>query len=118
MTDISDISLIAATDSALIGTLGSFIRHHRLQQNKSQGQLAGEAGIARSTLSLFEKEENTSLLVFIQLLRVLKLLDLLEVFRVKERISPLLLAKQEQSKRLRARKSGTKKEKSSPESDW
>lgn len=118
MTDISYKNSIAASDTAWMETIGSFIKHHRLQQNKTQSQLAGEAGIVRSTLSLFERGENTSLLVFIQLLRSLKLLHLLQEFRVKTQISPLQLAKLEQSKRTRAGRKRTAGKKKNPGSDW
>ena len=118
MTDYSDKSLMAASDAALLENLGSFIKYHRLQQNKTQDQLAREAGIVRSTLSLFERGENTSLLVFIQLLRTLKLLHLLKEFQVKQQISPIQLAKIEQSKRIRARGTGRVGIKLKPESDW
>src|SRR5665647_3282954 len=97
MTDISYNNMEAASDTALIKTLGAFVKHHRVQQNKSQAQLAREAGIVRSTLSLFENGENTSLLVFVQLLRALRLLNLLQQFEIKEELSPLQLAKLEQS---------------------
>jgi len=116
MTDISDNNWIAASDSALMETIGSFIKHHRLQQNKTQDQLAKEAGIARSTLSLFEKGKNTSMFVFIQLLRTLKLLNLLQQFQVRQLISPIQLAKLEKSKRIRARRSDENK--STAKSDW
>lgn len=98
--------------------MGAFVRHHRLLQNKTQEQLAREAGIVRSTLSLFERGENTSLLVFIQLLRSLKLLNLLREFQVRQQVSPLQLAKLEQSKRLRARQKVSVKKRSNPESNW
>ena len=116
MTDISDNNMIAASDSALMKTIGFFIKHHRLIQNKTQGQLATEVGIARSTLSLFERGENTSLLIFIQLLRSLKLLHLLQEFQINQRISPIQLARIERSERLRARSKS--KNKSKPKSDW
>ena len=116
MTDISDNNSIAPSDGALMETIGSFIKYHRLQQNKTQDQLAKDAGIARSTLSLFEKGMNTSLLVFIQLLRTLKLLHLLNEFQVKPQISPLQLAKLEHTKRVRARRKVEKK--SITKSDW
>jgi transcriptional regulator with XRE-family HTH domain len=116
MNEISNNLLIAASDTALMGTIGSFIRHHRLLQNKTQGQLAKEAGIVRSTLSLFERGENTSMIVFIQLLRTLKLLHLLREFQVKEQVSPIQLAKLEQSKRIRARSKS--KNESKLKSDW
>ena len=118
MTDISYISTPATTDLALLVSLGSFIRQQRLQQNKTQGQLAKEAGISRSTLSLFEKGENTGILVFIQVLRSLKLLQLLEIFQMKQQVSPLALAKLERSKRLRASRGETGRKKSPPQSDW
>jgi transcriptional regulator with XRE-family HTH domain len=118
MTDLSYIKIQAVSDAALIRTLGAFVKHHRLQQNKSQSQVAKEAGIVRSTLSLFERGENTSLLVFIQLLRVLKLLHLLKEFEIREEFSPLQLAKIEKSKRIRARKENTGKENPEPKSDW
>jgi len=116
--EISYIKIQAASDTALIRSLGAFVKHHRVQQNKSQAQLAKEAGIVRSTLSLFENGENTSLLVFIQLLRVLKLLHLLQHFEIKEEISPLLLATLEQSKKSRARSRNTENRNPEPKSDW
>jgi transcriptional regulator with XRE-family HTH domain len=118
MADISDNKLMAASDTALMETIGGFIRHHRLQQNKTQEQLAREAGIVRSTLGLFERGENTSLLVFIQLLRSLKLLYLLQEFQIKKEISPLLLANLEQSKRIRATRKSSDKKISTRKSDW
>jgi transcriptional regulator with XRE-family HTH domain len=119
MTEISYINIQAASDTALIRTLGAFIKHHRVQQNKSQAQLAKEAGIVRSTLSLFENGENTSLMVFIQLLRALKLLHLLQQFEIEEELSPLQLAKLEYSpKKTRARRKNTESKNPEPKSDW
>ena len=119
MTDISYIHWQAASDTSLIRTLGAFIKHHRVQQNKSQTQLAKEAGIARSTLSLFENGESTSLIIFIQLLRALKLLHLLQQFEIKEELSPLQLAKLEYSpKKTRARRKNTESENAEPKTDW
>jgi transcriptional regulator with XRE-family HTH domain len=118
MTEISDKSWVAASDAALLKNLGSFIKQKRLQQNKTQDQLAREAGISRSTLSLCEKGENTSLLVFVQILRALKLLHLLQEFQTRQQLSPIQLAKIEQSGRIRARRIATPGRKPKPESDW
>jgi transcriptional regulator with XRE-family HTH domain len=118
MTDKTYINIQAESDTALMQRLGSFIKHHRVQQNKSQTQLAKEAGIVRSTLSLFENGENTSLLVFIQLLRALKLLYLLQQFEIVQELSPLQLAKLEQSKKIRARKKNTDSNNPESKSDW
>jgi transcriptional regulator with XRE-family HTH domain len=118
MTDNSYINLNASSDTALMKELGVFIKHHRLRQNKTQDQLAKEAGIVRSTLSLCERGENISLLVFIQLLRALKLLHLLQEFHVKYQVSPLQLAKLEHSERLRAKRKSTGSKKPLPQTDW
>ena len=48
MMDISDIIWQSMSDGAIIKNIGSFIKHHRLEQNKTQAQLAFEAGITQS----------------------------------------------------------------------
>ncbi|MCX6272717.1 MAG: helix-turn-helix transcriptional regulator [Bacteroidetes bacterium] len=116
MTELSDKNWMAASDTALMAFIGTFIKHHRLLQNKTQGQLAEEAGIVRSTLSLFERGENTSMIVFIQLLRALKLLYLLKEFQVKQQLSPIQLAKLEKAERKRAGKGNKQEQK--PKTDW
>jgi transcriptional regulator with XRE-family HTH domain len=103
MTDISDINWNAMNDKAVSEILGGFIKESRLRQRKTQEELAAEAGIARSTLSLLEKGKNTSLLAFIRLLRALGMLSLLEEFRERERLTPLQLAKIEHKKMKRVR---------------
>jgi transcriptional regulator with XRE-family HTH domain len=118
MTEISYINRQGASDTSLIRSLGAFVRHHRVKQNKSQSQLATDAGIARSTLSLFERGENISLLVFIQLLRALKLLQLLKEFEITEELSPLQLAKLEQKKKIRAGKKNPESGKPELKADW
>ena len=118
MADLSYNNIHGVSDAELLRSLGSFIKHHRVQQNKSQVQLAKEAGIARSTLSLFEKGENTSMLVFIQLLRTLRLLYLLSHFEIVQELSPLQLAKIEQSKRIRAGRKNPVKGDGEPKADW
>jgi transcriptional regulator with XRE-family HTH domain len=102
-------NIVSKSDGAIIGTLGAFIKHHRLEQNKTQNQLANESGINRSTLVEFENGQGVSLKTFIQLLRALGLLHTLEAFKIELQISPLQLAKLEQQKRKRASKAKTKK---------
>ena len=116
MTDISDTSYKTMGDMALLKTLGDFIKHHRLEQNKTQDQLAKEAGISRSTLVEFEQGKRSNTLTFIQLLRALGLLDVLRHFEIKQQPSPLQLAKLEERKRKRAGK--TTKQTNKPKSDW
>lgn len=110
-TDINSLS-----DTALIEHIGAFIKHHRLEQNKTQSQLAWEAGINRSTLAEFEKGMGGNLMTLIQLLRALNLLYVLKQFEVQIQLSPIQLAELEQNKRKRASKA--KKSSTKPSSDW
>jgi len=101
--DISVNNWLAMSDGALVATIGAFVKHHRLLQNKTQQQLATEAGINRSTITQIEKGEKITLQSLLQVLRVLNLLYIMDVFKVQEQVSPLQLTKLEQSKRQRAR---------------
>ena len=103
MNDISYTDWISMSDKALIKTMGVFIKHHRLNQNSTQDEVSVAAGISRSTLSLLERGETTSLSTLIQILRVLDLLYVMDVFKIQEQISPIVLAKLEKQKRQRAR---------------
>lgn len=103
-------------DKKMVETIGSFIKHHRLDQNKSQSKLAEEAGINRSTLNSLENGMRSNIITLIQLLRALNLLDVLKIFEVQQQISPIQLAQLEQAKRKRASKAKSTTDK--PKSDW
>lgn len=108
MMNISNIEWKAMSDVAILLKLGEYIKYHRLEQNKSQDQLAKEAGINRSTLIEFEKGNRSNTLTLIQLLRALDLLHVLDEFKIQHQLSPIQLAKIEQQKRKRASKSKMK----------
>lgn len=91
------------SDSAILKELAVFIKQVRLKKNYKQNELAEKAGIHRVTLSEFENgERSISLLTFIELLRALNELELLEIFKNQTMISPLEMAKLEAKKRQRA----------------
>lgn len=115
MNDKQYINWVSMSDIALLQVIGAFVKHHRLMQNKTQEDVATAANISRSTLSLLEKGESVTVPTLIQVLRVLDLLYVMEVFKIKEQISPIELAKQEQSKRKRARNTDNDNTK---KSDW
>ncbi len=102
MTDVSYKNWNAMSDKALSKQIGAFIKHHRMEQNKTQDILAKAAGISRSTLSLLERGQTVTVATLIQVLRVLDQLHVLEAFAVQQTISPLALAKMEMNKRIRA----------------
>jgi transcriptional regulator with XRE-family HTH domain len=106
MNDNSYVNWNSMSDKGLIGTIGTFIQHHRLSQNKSQSEVAKAADISRSTLSLLERGEKVSLNSLMHVLRVLDLLHIMDVFHVKNEISPIEYAKLQKSKRQRARNKG------------
>ena len=101
----SNIKLNRMSDNAFVEILGGFIKQNRLLLNKSQAQLAEEAGIDRSTLLQFEKGKRSNIITFIQLLRALNQLQVLQQFEIKPQLSPMQLAKLEKAKRKRASKS-------------
>jgi len=103
MTDLPHNVWGSMSDHMLAEHLGGFVKHHRMEQNKTQETLSQEAGISRSTLSLLERGEPVTLATLIQTLRVLDLLHVLDAFMVVEQISPIMLAKLEMKKRKRVR---------------
>ena len=103
MNEISYMKWSSMTDKALMEAIGTFVQHHRLNQNKSQSVVADAAGISRSTVSLLERGEKISLSSLIQVLRILDLLHVMDVFKVKDEISPIEYAKLQKNRRKRAR---------------
>ena len=114
--DITSNNWLAMSDGALVETIGAFVKYHRLVQNKTQQQLATEVGINRSTISQIEKGEKITLQSLLQILRVLNLLYIMDIFKVQEQPSPLQLTKLEQNKRQRARNKN--KPNNNNKSDW
>lgn len=90
------------SDKSLMETIGNFIQKNRLNQNKSQSRVADDAGISRSTLSLLERGEKVRIDSLIQVLRVLDLLFIMDVFEVKEEVSPIEYAKLKKKQRKKA----------------
>ena len=115
MNDKQYINWIASSDITLSQAIGAFVKHHRLAQNKTQEAVANAASISRSTLSLLEKGESITVTTLLQVLRVLDLLYIMDVFKIQEQISPIVLAKIDQQKRQRARNNDSN---NSKKTDW
>ncbi len=112
----SNINWHELSDDAVQAVIGRFIQETRLQQNKSQKQVADAAGLNRSTLSQIENGRGGTLLSIVQILRVLNQMSFLNVFQVEEKASPIYLAKMEMKKRKRARKTNPTEPNTLP--DW
>jgi len=115
MNENSYTEWLSMSDKALMETIGNFIQHHRLNQNRSQNDIAEAAGISRSTLSLLERGKKVSLNSLIQVLRILDLLYIMDVFKVSREISPLEYARLQKNRKERAR---SKKENSKDDPGW
>ena len=69
---------ISNTDNALLTQIGNFIKEMRISENKTQQQIAGAAGINRSTYIHIENGRGSSMMHFIKVLRALNALHLLK----------------------------------------
>lgn len=112
----SNTDWYALSDERVITHLGELLKQHRLNQNKTQQQLAEEAGIDRATLSQMENGRAVNLITFIQVLRALQLLHELRVFTPQEESSPLQMLREQSTKRMRA--SHKRSPKPDKESEW
>ena len=102
MSEKTIVNIYKMSDDAIIQTIGDFVKHHRLQQNITQKNLAEKAGINRTTLSDLELGKRSQLITLIQVLRILNKLHVFESFEVKQQISPIKLAEMEMKKRQKA----------------
>ncbi|MFH4965604.1 helix-turn-helix transcriptional regulator [Gaetbulibacter sp. M235] len=102
MMENTNLNWISMSDNAIISSIGAYIKHERLKQNKTQAKIAEDAGINRWTLSQIENGEAISLTSLIQILRALNLLTILDIFKIETQLSPIQLAKLEKQKRQRA----------------
>lgn len=118
MSNNSYINWDAMSDLAISVKIGAFIKHHRVEQNKTQDEVSEAAGISRSTLSLLERGKRVNLSSLIQVLRVLGKLSVLQSFIVERQISPMLLAEIDKKKRYRASRKSGNKENEKLDSDW
>jgi DNA-binding XRE family transcriptional regulator len=111
----TNINWVEMSDTAIVRKIGAFVKQQRLKINKTQAQLATEAGVNRWTLGQIENGEAITMISLIQIMRALDILYLFDGFTIKHEISPLELAKQDQNKRQRASNNTTD---NSNQSDW
>lgn len=103
----TNINWVQMSDAAIVKQIGSYIRHERLQKNKTQANLAETAGLNRWTISQIENGEPVTLMSLIQILRALDSLHVWEAFEVADEISPLEYAKLKKTEKKRARNKTT-----------
>ncbi len=82
--------------------IGLKIKNHRLKRNLTQLELANKTGMSRVSISKIERGKGTTLTSLIEILRMLHILQNLELLFPKDEVSPIELIKLKKKKRIRA----------------
>ncbi|GHT53357.1 hypothetical protein FACS189446_0550 [Bacteroidia bacterium] len=90
------------SNEAILRLLGSQIRQMRLNKNLSQTKLGKSAGLSRTTIAKIENKGIGTLISFIQILRVLEKIEILNQFITEAPVSPIQIAKLRGKARKRA----------------
>ena len=106
----------SVVDDQILTEIGTRIAHRRLDMQLSQAQLATQAGLSKRTIERIEAGQSTQFLSLVRILRVLKLLDGLELLVPDTGPSPLDLLKLKGKRRQRA--SPARKKNDPPASPW
>jgi Predicted transcriptional regulators len=80
---------ISMSDTAVIEEIGRRIKEHRIRKRFTQQNLAIRAGISAFSISKIEKGQPVSISIMIPVLRVLRMLDNLELLLPEIGISPI-----------------------------
>ena len=86
--------------------IGKRLKTHRINKRFTQKQLAEKAGVSLFTIAQIEKGKPVSISMLIPVLRVLRLLDNMELLIPEPQISPVALLNQ---KNIHAKKKKKKK---------
>jgi len=86
--------------------IGKRLKTHRINKRFTQKQLAEKAGVSLFTIAQIEKGKPVSISILLPVLRVLHLLDNMELLIPAPQISPVALLKQKNKriKRVRPKK--------------
>jgi transcriptional regulator with XRE-family HTH domain len=89
-------------NEALLQLLGEQIKQMRLNKNLTQTELGERSGLSRSAISAMENKGLGTMNSFIQLLRTLEKVEILNHFITEAPVSPIQLAKLRGRARQRA----------------
>lgn len=101
-----DMEWNSLSNSEILQEIGERIKKLRISKKLTQQQVADKAGVSLFTMAKIEKGFSVSLSMLVAVLRVLRLLDNLELLFPDTQISPVTLLKQKKKveKRVRSKK--------------
>ena len=88
---MSTVNWNLLTDANALARLGTEIKRMRLERNLSQGEVAKNTGLDRSTIARLEGGRAATLLTVVQVLRALDRLQLLDPWVAEPPASPYML---------------------------
>ena len=91
------------SNTEIILEMGSRLKAFRLQKKLTQQQLAEKAGVSLFTVAQIERGKSVSVSMLIAVMRVLRLLDNLELLLPRQEVSPIELLKLQGRKPQRIR---------------
>jgi transcriptional regulator with XRE-family HTH domain len=94
------------SNAAIVQEIGKRLKEYRLKKKFTQQDIAGRSGISVFTVAQIEKGHPVSIAMLLPVLRVLRLLDNLELLLPEIGISPieLMKLKGKTPRRIRAKK--------------
>jgi transcriptional regulator with XRE-family HTH domain len=92
------------SNTALLQEIGKRLRYYRINSRLTQAELAEQAGVSVFTIVKIERGKAVSIGMLLPVLRVLRLLDNLELLLPETGISPVELLKLKGNKPKRIRK--------------
>ena len=95
------------SNAAIVETIGKRLKEYRLKKRYTQKELSERAGISLFTVAQIEHGKPVSIAMLVPVLRVLRLLDNLEMLLPEATISPVevLKLKGKQPQRIRLKRS-------------
>jgi len=107
------------TNDAVLAELGRRAERQRLQRNRTQAELAEDAGVGRATLQRFERGQSVQTTSLIKILRALGLLAELDAALPEQIALPIAeLEREHRRERRRARGGRGRGRPDAPERPW
>jgi len=92
------------SEDAVLAELGHRLERHRVERNRTQAELAEQAGIGRATLQRIERGDSVQMTSIVKLMRALELLSALDAAVPESIAFPIAeLERQQRRSRRRAR---------------